>query len=201
MFTGIIEALGEIVAIRKEQENIHFEISSPISAQLRIDQSLAHDGVCLTVIALGEGTHTVTAVYETLQKTNLALWEKGRKVNLERAMRLEDRLDGHLVQGHVDITAVCAAIHDEEGSWRFVFKWQKAPPKLLVPKGSVCVNGVSLTVADLQETSFSVAIIPYTFNHTNFSTVKIGEIVNVEFDIIGKYVEMLSEVYIKKDIN
>ncbi len=187
MFTGIVEAQGEIVAIEREAGNLHFDIQSPISSALKVDQSLAHDGVCLTVVLVGGQVHRVTAIEETLQRTALGEWEVGRKVNLERAMQLGARLDGHLVQGHVDDVGVCKAVEPQDGSWLFTFSFDERHAALLVHKGSVCINGVSLTVIDPQKDQFQVAIIPYTYEHTNFGSLRPGQKVNLEFDLIGKY--------------
>lgn len=188
MFTGIIETLGEIKAIKKEGTNVHFTVASPISNELKIDQSVSHNGVCLTVVEMGNGWHTVTAIEETMIKANLGSWEVGDKVNLERAMMANARLDGHMVQGHVDSTAICKNISEADGSWYFTFEYRPGDGHILVDKGSVCVNGVSLTVVSPVDHTFQVAIIPYTYEHTNFHTFKIGDPVNIEFDIIGKYI-------------
>jgi riboflavin synthase len=193
MFTGIIEAFGQITAIEREGSNVHFTVASPISPSLKIDQSVAHNGVCLTVVALGAGTHRVTAIDETLQRSNLGQLKVGDLVNLERAMRANARLDGHLVQGHVDVTGVCTEVQTLDGSWIFSFEYPFQPEYLLVDKGSICVNGVSLTVvkpsfAEGDTAQFSVAIIPFTFERTNFKHLKKGDKVNLEFDVIGKYV-------------
>lgn len=196
MFTGIIETLGHIRRIDREGSNLHIQIASPISHELRIDQSVAHDGVCLTVVALADDTHTVTAVEETLQRSNLAGWSVGSPVNLERAMKLGDRLDGHMVQGHVDNTATCTAIDNRDGSWRYVFRFEPQPGQVLVDKGSVCVNGVSLTVVEPGPNQFSVAIIPYTYEHTNFRQLQVGDTVNLEFDILGKYIHRLLQAHL-----
>ena len=186
MFTGIIEQIGTVVAIEKEAGNIHFTIASALSSDLKIDQSLAHNGCCLTVVAQNEQEHVVTAIHETLLKTNLGAWELGTKINLERCMQLGGRLDGHMVQGHVDCIGVCTEVQDEDGSWRYTF----AHPEsfVTVEKGSITVNGTSLTVVNSQKGQFSVCIIPYTYEHTNFHQLKDGDHVNLEFDIIGKYV-------------
>jgi len=189
MFTGIIEQLGEVLSIKKEQENIHFTIRAGFTSELKIDQSVAHDGVCLTVVKIENDTYIVTAIQETLIRTNLNSWISGTKVNLERCMILNERLDGHLVQGHVDTTGVCQKIEDQNGSWKFTFKYDS--PLVTVEKGSITVNGVSLTVVDSSTDSFSVCIIPYTLEHTNFHQLKVGNQVNLEFDIIGKYVTKL----------
>ena len=191
MFSGIIETVGKVIALKKEKANIHFSISSPFTSELKIDQSIAHNGVCLTVVDLEKDFYTVTAIAETLSRTNLGKLKHGDKINLERCMKLGERIDGHIVQGHVDCTAVCKNIKKEKGSWLFTFecdKKKKDAKLLLVEKGSVTVNGVSLTIVDCEEGIFSVAIITYTFENTNFSEIKNGSAVNIEFDIIGKYV-------------
>lgn len=192
MFTGIIETIGEIVGIEKDQTNIHFTVKSAITKELKIDQSVAHNGCCLTVVNIEGDHYTVTAIDETLLKTNLGTWELGSKVNLERCMQLGARLDGHIVQGHVDTTGVCTNVENLEGSWKFTFQYDVNLPT--VQKGSITVNGVSLTVVDSEEGLFSVCIIPYTFEHTNFHTFQKGTKVNLEFDIIGKYVARLMEL-------
>ena len=197
MFTGIIESLGKIQNIEKEGTNVHFTIVSSISNELKIDQSLSHNGVCLTVTSQNSDCHTVTAIEETLQKTNLGNWQVGNKVNLERAMIAGARLDGHLVQGHVDTTGICIGREDRDGSWFFTFQYKLTPQYILVNKGSICINGVSLTVVSPVNDTFSVAIIPYTFEHTTFQDIQIGSIVNLEFDIIGKYMARYFEVYQK----
>lgn len=191
MFTGIIECLGKIVAINHEQENIHIRVRSELADSLKIDQSLAHDGVCLTVVAIDGDTHAVTAIQETLDKTALREWKVGKMVNLERAMKLGDRLDGHLVQGHVDQVGQCLAVADESGSWRYTFGFDPDLGNLVIEKGSITVNGTSLTVIDAQKDRFSVAIIPYTHEHTNFHQIEPGHHVNLEFDMIGKYIARL----------
>lgn len=191
MFTGIIETLGIVEKIVLNQENIDFTIASPISAELKIDQSIAHNGVCLTVVALGNNTHTVTAIAETLNKTNLGALLVGDKLNLERCMQLNGRLDGHIVQGHVDQIGECVAIEDQQGSWLYTFSYDSALGNVTIEKGSITVNGVSLTVVNSQVGQFSVAIIPYTHEHTNFHQLKVGSTVNLEFDVIGKYVKRL----------
>lgn len=198
MFTGIIETLGTVRQVRHEQSNVHFTLESPISGELKIDQSLSHNGVCLTVVALGEGTHTVTAVAETLARTNLGSWKPGALVNLERCLPMGGRLDGHIVQGHIDATAECIEVLETSGSWRFTFRYRPGPEHILVDKGSVCVNGVSLTVVEPHDDLFSVAIIPYTWEHTNFKTLRPGDTVNLEFDIIGKYVTRYLSVYAER---
>ena len=189
MFTGIIEQLGTIKAIEKEGENIHFTVHSSFANELKIDQSVAHNGVCLTVVQINDDQHVVTAIHETLEKTNLGEWKVGTKVNLERCMQMNGRLDGHIVQGHVDSTAVCTAIEDQNGSWKYTFEY--TTNQVTVEKGSITVNGVSLTVVDSKDRSFSVCIIPYTYEHTNFHQLKVGDKINLEFDIIGKYVAKL----------
>ncbi|MCX8211944.1 MAG: riboflavin synthase [Lewinella sp.] len=195
MFTGIIEAPGEITNIRREADNVHFTLASPISGELKIDQSLAHDGVCLTVVALADGTHTVTAIRETLNRTRLGEWTTGDTVNLERAMKAGARLDGHIVQGHVDTIGECVAVEEAGGSWYFTFRYALSPETLLVDKGSVCINGVSLTVVEPVGDTFKVAIIPYTYEHTNFNALAPGVKINLEFDIIGKYIARQMAAY------
>ena len=189
MFTGIIEQIGHITAIKKEGENIHFTVQSSIANELKIDQSVAHNGACLTVVSINDDEYTVTAIHETLEKTNLGEWKVGTKVNLERCMQMNGRLDGHIVQGHVDATATCTNIEDQNGSWKFTFTY--LTEQVTVEKGSITVNGVSLTVVDSKDRQFSVCIIPYTYEHTNFHQLKIGDKINLEFDIIGKYVAKL----------
>ncbi len=191
MFTGIIETIGKITSIEKENSNLHFTIESTISAELKVDQSVAHNGVCLTVVRCDEHSHTVTAIAETLAKTNLSFLQDGSKINLERCMQMNGRLDGHIVQGHVDTKAKCINISDEGGSWRFQFEHPIAEGFVTVEKGSVCINGISLTVVDSTKNTFAVAIIPYTYEHTNMHTLKVGDDVNIEFDILGKYIAKL----------
>lgn len=191
MFTGIIETMGEVLLLERAGSNLNIVVSSSISTELKIDQSVSHNGVCLTVVDLGAGTHTVTAVDETLKKTNVGLLQKGDKLNLERCLQMNGRLDGHIVQGHVDQTGVCRSVENRNGSYLFTFEFETSKSGLLIEKGSVCVNGVSLTVVDAGKRFFSVAIIPYTFEHTNFSFLKPGTSVNLEFDVIGKYVAAL----------
>ena len=186
MFTGIIEEIGIVTAIEKEGENIHFTIEAPFTNELKIDQSVAHNGCCLTVVKIEDNQYIVTAILETLNKTNLGNWKVGTKVNLERCMILNGRLDGHIVQGHVDTTATCKSIENQEGSWKFTFEYTSN--EITVEKGSVTVNGTSLTVVDSMDKKFSVCIIPYTYEYTNFHTIQVGDSVNLEFDIIGKYV-------------
>ena len=187
MFTGIIEYIGEVVALEREQDNLHISMRTPITSELKIDQSVAHNGVCLTVVAIKDDVYTVTAIKETLDKSNLGQLEVGYKVNIERCMKLGDRLDGHIVQGHVDQTAQCTYIGQEQGWHTYTFEYTPSQ-NITVEKGSVCVNGVSLTVVNSQKNSFSVAIIPYTYEHTNFQHLEVGSTVNLEFDIIGKYI-------------
>jgi len=188
MFTGIVEAIGRVRSVRKDGGNVHFEIEAPFLSELKIDQSVAHNGTCLTIVALTDETYTVTAIDETLQKTNLGNLASGSEVNLERCMILGGRLDGHIVQGHVDQTGICTSVEDQNGSWKYTIEYDTAAGHVTVPKGSITVNGVSLTVVDSLPGKFSVAIIPYTFEHTTFGNLKAGEKVNLEFDIIGKYV-------------
>ncbi len=191
MFTGIIETLGEIENIETEGSNVHFKVKSSICSELKIDQSVAHNGVCLTVVALDENSHTVTAIEETLNKSSLGNLKVGNKVNLERCMQMNGRLDGHIVQGHVDQTATCILVNELDGSWEYRFSYDSALGNVTVEKGSICVNGISLTVVNSAQNEFSVFIIPYTFEHTNLHEVKVGDTVNLEFDIIGKYVARL----------
>lgn len=189
MFTGIVEQTGIIKTITKENDNVHFEVNADFVNELKIDQSVAHNGCCLTVVSLTEDSYTVTAIRETLEKTNLIDWKIGTKVNLERCMVMNGRLDGHIVQGHVDTTAECVAIESQNGSWKYTFNYHS--PDVTVEKGSITVNGTSLTVVDSKDKSFSVCIIPYTYEFTNFHDLKVGDSVNLEFDIIGKYVARL----------
>jgi riboflavin synthase len=189
MFTGIIEQLGIVKSIRKEDNNIHFTIEAPFTNELKIDQSVAHNGCCLTVVEIDQQQYVVTAIQETLDKTNLKDWTIGTKVNLERCMQMNGRLDGHIVQGHVDSIAICVKIEDQSGSWKYTFEY--STDQVTVEKGSITINGTSLTVVDSLPKSFSVCIIPYTYEHTNFHQLKVGDSVNLEFDIIGKYVAKL----------
>jgi riboflavin synthase len=191
MFTGIIETLGALVEVKKDQENLHLTIESGLTNDLKIDQSIAHNGVCLTVVSKTNSTYTVTAIQETCLKTNIGSWAVGDAINLERAMLLGARLDGHIVQGHVDQTGICTEIREAEGSWYFSFEYDPSLHNITIEKGSITVNGVSLTVVNSKANSFSVAIIPYTYQHTNFHTFKVGTKVNLEFDVIGKYVSRL----------
>ena len=192
MFTGIVEEMAKVEAIEKDKSNTHYTLSCSFVEELQIDQSVAHDGVCLTVVALTDKTYTVTAIEETLQKTNLNAWEVGDNINLERCIKLNDRLDGHVVQGHVDQVGNVERITDENGSFKIYISY-KANTFVTVQKGSICVNGVSLTVVDSDDNGFSIAIIPYTWEHTNLGNLKVGDQVNLEFDILGKYVQKLME--------
>ena len=189
MFTGIIEQLGIVKSIRKEDNNIHFTIEAPFTSELKIDQSVAHNGCCLTVVEIDQQQYVVTAIQETLDKTNLKDWTIGTKVNLERCMQMNGRIDGHIVQGHVDSIATCVNIEDQSGSWKYTFEYMT--DQVTVEKGSITINGTSLTVVDSLPKSFSVCIIPYTYGHTNFHQLNVGDSVNLEFDIIGKYVAKL----------
>ena len=191
MFTGIIEDLGVVVKLEKEQENLHLTMRSKITHELKIDQSVSHNGICLTVVHIKDDTYTVTAIKETLDKTNLSEIKTGNLVNIERAMKLGDRLDGHIVQGHVDQIAVCKSIEEVNGSWVYTFDYDKSLNNITIEKGSITVNGVSLTVVNSKENTFSVAIIPFTYEHTNFNTFSKGTVVNLEFDVVGKYISRL----------
>ena len=196
MFSGIVEEAAEVVALRKEQENLHISMRCSFTNELKIDQSVSHNGVCLTVVNINDDVYTVTAIKETLDKSNLGLLQTGSKVNLERSMMMNGRLDGHIVQGHVDQTATCLSVEENEGSWYYTFQYKldttlAKQGYMTVEKGSVTVNGVSLTVCNSQKDSFSVAIIPYTYEHTNFHQLKKGSVVNLEFDIIGKYISKM----------
>ena len=194
MFTGIIETLGRVEKLEKEQSNLHITIATPLAKELKVDQSVSHNGVCLTVVEQNEDSYTVTAIEETLNKTNLVSWSEGDLVNLERGMQLGARLDGHIVQGHVDLTARCTAIAEVDGSWSFTFEYDPGLSQVTIEKGSITVDGVSLTVVDSKNNGFSVAIIPYTYENTCFKTYKVGSVVNLEFDVIGKYVARLLEL-------
>ena len=187
MFTGIVEEIGEVIDVIKEDQNAHFVIKSVISSELKIDQSISHNGVCLTVVEQQEDWHKVTAISETLGITNLNSLKKGDLVNLERCLKVGDRLDGHMVQGHVDSTAKCIKVTEENGSWRYLFEGNSEVKQLVVYKGSICINGVSLTVTKTMNQEIEVAIIPYTYEHTNFQQIQVGDLVNIEFDILGKY--------------
>jgi riboflavin synthase len=193
MFTGIIETVGKITNIVREKSNIHFTVQSAISTELKIDQSVSHNGVCLTVTKTIANTHEVTAIQETLDKTNLQFWQIGTLVNLERCMPANGRFDGHIVQGHIDQTGICTEAIETNGSWRYSFEYDTSSgvPNITVEKGSICINGVSLTVVNSKANGFSVAIIPYTFENTNFRTLQKGDTVNLEFDILGKYIQKI----------
>ncbi|WP_353128538.1 riboflavin synthase [Parapedobacter pyrenivorans] len=193
MFTGIIETIGDVTHLRQEEDNLHITVTSSLSDELKIDQSVSHNGVCLTVVALSPGKHTVTAIAETLQKSNLGNLQVGSRINLERCTKVGDRLDGHIVQGHVDQVARCIAVADQRGSWLYTLQYDDASGNITVEKGSITVNGISLTVVDAQRDRFSVAIIPYTHENTNLKWVNPGDTVNLEFDIIGKYVARMME--------
>lgn len=191
MFTGIIETLGQVVGIEKEGTNVHFDVESAVGHELKIDQSVAHNGTCLTVVAISDKVHRVTAIVETLKKTNLGQWQVGTMVNIERCMVANGRFDGHVVQGHVDQIGTVTGIKEEDGSWLFDFSYDPSIGNVTVEKGSICINGTSLTCFNSEEGKFRVAIIPYTYEHTNFKQLKVGDQVNLEFDIIGKYVKRL----------
>lgn len=193
MFTGIIEQLGEVVSLEQEAENLHIEVKAAMAPELKIDQSVAHNGVCLTVVELSPDSYTVTAILETLRKSNLGKLEVGSVLNLERCMQMGGRLDGHIVQGHVDTTATLKAFSDEDGSWIYTFSFDPKHAGMVVEKGSITINGVSLTLVNVKNDEFSVAIIPYTHEHTNFHTFRVGDEVNIEFDVIGKYVARMME--------
>ena len=195
MFTGIIEAFGKVVNLKKDQENLHLRLDSPLTRELKIDQSLSHNGVCLTVVDTSGDQYTVTAIQETLEKTNLGKLKIGDLVNLERAMMINSRLDGHIVQGHVDQTGFCSGIDFRQGSWFFDFEYNQHQKNITIEKGSICVNGVSLTVVKSNLNKFSVAIIPYTYDHTNFHQIQKGDAVNIEFDMIGKYISKLYDLH------
>ena len=194
MFTGIIEAFGTITQLEKEGENVHISLKSNLTSELKIDQSVAHNGVCLTVVKIEDEIYTVTAIKETIEKTNLSTWQIGDKVNLERAMQLGARLDGHIVQGHVDQVGTCTNVREEDGSWVFDFDYDPSTKNLTIEKGSITVNGTSLTVINSGFRAFSVAIIPYTYEHTNFHTFKKGSLVNLEFDVVGKYITKMQQL-------
>jgi len=195
MFTGIVESIGTIVGKRAEAANIHLDVACNFLEEIKIDQSIAHDGVCLTVVAITQDFYTVTVIQETINKTCLSQWEVGQNINLERAMPFQGRLDGHIVQGHVDTTAICMAKVEEEGSWRFTFQYNRNPEWLTIEKGSICVNGTSLTVVDSGVDTFSVCIIPYTYTHTTIHNLEVGKKVNLEFDVFGKYVLKYAQAY------
>jgi len=195
MFTGIVETMGEIKAVEKDGSNVHFDVAAPLVNELKIDQSLAHDGVCLTVVAVGDSSYRVTAIEETLEKTNLKQWSVGKKLNLERCMPVGGRFDGHIVQGHVDQIAQLENIEHRDGSWVFDFIYDAGLGNITVEKGSITVNGTSLTCFNSKKGAFSVAIIPYTYENTNFHQLKVGDRVNLEFDIIGKYIQRITKGY------
>ena len=194
MFTGIIETLGTIKEISKDKENLHLKVTTSITNELKIDQSVAHNGICLTVVAIENDTYTVTAIKETVEKTTISLWQTNDVINIERAMKLGERLDGHIVQGHVDQIGICKNIEEANGSWYFTFEYDKNLSNITIEKGSITINGTSLTVVNSKETEFSVAIIPYTYENTNFKTFKKGTVVNLEFDVIGKYVKRIHDL-------
>lgn len=198
MFTGIIEGMGEVVHLDHDDQNLNITISSAVSHALKPDQSLSHDGICLTIVDVVGDTHIVTAISETIKRTNLSELKVGGAINLERAMPANGRFDGHIVQGHVDSTAICQGIEEAGGSWYFSFSFSHQPAFPLVDKGSICVNGVSLTVVDPVNDSFKVAIIPYTMEHTNFGQMKTGDLVNIEFDVLGKYIARMMDPYLEK---
>ncbi|MFH2141169.1 MAG: riboflavin synthase [Bacteroidota bacterium] len=198
MFSGIVEEAAPVVALKKDKENLHITMSCSFTSELKIDQSICHSGVCLTVVNIDKknGNYTVTAIKETLDKTNLGLLKKGNKVNLERSMTMDKLLDGHLVQGHVDQTAICTKVTEADGSWYFTFQYDKSRGNITVEKGSVSVNGVSLTVVNSRDDKFDVAIIPFTYEVTNFHQIKKGTVVNLEFDVIGKYIQKIMAGYL-----
>lgn len=199
MFSGIVEEAATVVHLQKEQENLHISMRCSFTDELKIDQSISHNGVCLTVVNIEDDIYTVTAIQETLQKSNLGLLKVGDKVNLERSTRLDSRLDGHMVQGHVDLTATCTDVKEADGSWYFTFSYMpKGEEHITVEKGSISVNGVSLTVVNSRDSSFQVAIIPFTYQVTNFHQFKVGTVVNIEFDIIGKYIAKILKAQLKK---
>ncbi|MDR1022468.1 MAG: riboflavin synthase [Prevotellaceae bacterium] len=195
MFSGIVETTARVTALEREKENLHITLECPFAKELKVDQSVAHNGVCLTVVRCDDRTYTVTAILETLQKSNLGLLRQGDEVNVERSMKIDSLLDGHLVQGHVDQTAVCSEAMEADGSWYFTFTYSADAGNITVEKGSIAVNGVSLTVVNSQHGSFQVAIIPYTYEHTNFHAIRQGTVVNLEFDVVGKYIAKLVKLY------
>ena len=194
MFTGIIEGLGKVISLKKELDNLHITIECDFTEDLKIDQSIAHNGVCLTVVNVDNEKYTVTAIKETLEKSNLGILNLGDKINLERSMLLGERLDGHIVQGHVDQVAKCINVKEQNGSWFYTFNYDNSKSNFTIEKGSISVNGVSLTVVNSRNNEFSVAIIPYTYDNTNFKDIQVGTIVNLEFDVIGKYVQKLHDL-------
>jgi riboflavin synthase len=191
MFTGIIEALGRVENAYRDGGNLHLTLSCPFTSELKVDQSVSHNGICLTVVSIEGDRYTVTAIAETIHRTNIADWHIGDEVNLERGMKVGDRLDGHIVQGHVDQTAICTSMESENGSWLFTFEYEEDQNNITIPKGSITVNGVSLTVAGSGPGTFSVAIIPYTYDHTTFKHLGVGSKVNLEFDVVGKYISAI----------
>ena len=195
MFTGIIENLAKIISIKKSKSNLDITLSSSLTSEFKIDQSISHNGICLTVININGNNYTVTAIEETINKTSISSWKKGDYINLERAMKIGDRLDGHMIQGHVDQIGNCVDVAMKDGSWEYVIQYDKSE-NITVEKGSIAVNGVSLTVIDSKTNSFKVAIIPYTFEHTNFKTLRKGDLINLEFDILGKYLYKMSKNYL-----
>ena len=194
MFTGIIEGMGKVISLKKELDNLHITIECDFTEDLKIDQSIAHNGVCLTVVNVDNEKYTVTAIKETLEKSNLGILNLGDKINLERSMLLGERLDGHIVQGHVDQVAKCINVKEQNGSWFYTFNYDNSKSNFTIEKGSISVNGVSLTVVNSRNNEFSVAIIPYTYDNTNFKDIQVGTIVNLEFDVIGKYVQKLHDL-------
>lgn len=195
MFTGIIENLAKIISINKSKSNLDITLSSSLTSEFKIDQSISHNGICLTIVNIDGNNYTVTAIEETINKTTINSWKKGDSVNLERAMKLGDRLDGHMIQGHVDQIGTCVDFTMKDGSWEYVIQYEKSE-NITVEKGSIAVNGVSLTVIDSKTNSFKVAIIPYTYEHTNFKTLRKGDLINLEFDILGKYLYKMSKNYL-----
>ena len=193
MFTGIVETMGEIVAVNQNKANLQLTLHSNFTAELQVDQSIAHNGVCLTVVEISGEEYTVDVIAETINKTNIANWNVGTKINLERSLTLQNPLDGHIVQGHVDTVLQCVNKQDEQGSYRYTFSFADELATYLIPKGSICINGVSLTIAHLADQEFSVAIIPYTYEHTSFHQLQIGDYVNVEFDVVGKYINRIAQ--------
>ena len=195
MFTGIIEGFGKVIELKSDQENLHITLESKLTRELKIDQSLAHNGVCLTVVDIRGNQYQVTAVQETLLKSNLGNLKLGDFINLERAMKINGRLDGHIVQGHVDQTGKCIGVENKDGSWIYKFEYASDPGNITIEKGSITINGVSLTVINSGINTFSVAIIPYTYEHTNFNFIRVGDVVNLEFDMIGKYIKKIQSVF------
>jgi len=191
MFTGIIESTAKVVNLQKEQSNLQITLENDLAGEFKIDQSISHNGVCLTIVKIEGNNYTVTAIQETLDKTSLSHWKTGDLINIERAMKMQARLDGHIVQGHVDQVATCIEVLEKEGSWEYTFDYDPSLQNVTIEKGSICINGVSLTVVNSKSDRFSVAIIPYTYEHTNFKNLKEGALVNLEFDVIGKYVKRL----------